>query len=136
MTRQTMQLASRLEYLVFTTIVISITLFVSGCTRKSGDTSNAQLITQTSQDAESSNPAAAPAPLAQAVPEAAAVVQADGQPDMAALNRVSRLWMIRNRRRPTSWDDFASNAGVQIPPPPPGKKYALSKDMRVTLVDR
>jgi hypothetical protein len=121
---------------IFATIMISIALFVSGCTRKSSDAANAQFITQTSQDVENSNPAAAPAPQAQAASEAASVVQADGQPDMAALNRVARLWMIRNRRRPTSWDDFAANAGVQIPLPPSGKKYALSRDMRVTLVDR
>jgi hypothetical protein len=44
--------------------------------------------------------------------------------------------MLRNRRRPTDWDDFAAHAGVQIPPPPSGKKYVLSKNMRVTLADQ
>jgi hypothetical protein len=104
--------------------ILTSTLIVSGCSRKSGDMSSSQAYDQTNQFTGQSGPSAAP------------VTQAAGQPDMAALDRAARLWMFQNRRRPTSWEDFAAHASVQIPPPPPGKKYVLSKDMRVTLVDR
>jgi hypothetical protein len=112
-------------------IMLAIALFVSGCSRKASDTSRSPA----SQDAGDVNPAAVSAPSAQPVPGTTSVAQADGQPDLAELNRVARFWMFRNRRRPTDWDDFAAHAGVQIPPAPPGKKYVLGQDMHVTLVD-
>lgn len=110
----------------------SIMMVVSGCSRKPGVTENSQANAQTNQVFQTAN-SVPPAPSA---PVSAAFVQVQGQPDMVALNRVARFWMLRNRRRPTDWDDFAAHAGVQIPPPPPGKKYVLSQDMRVTLVDQ
>jgi len=97
--------------------ILTAVLLASGCSRKSSETANSPANTQ-------------------AAAEAAPAVQAGGQADMAELDRVARVWMFRNHRRPTSWEDFAANAGVQIPPPPPGKKYVLSKDMRITLVDQ
>ena len=108
------------------------TLFVVGCSRNSGDMVSSQPNAQTNKVVEAAN-AISPT---QPTPAAVSIVQADGQPDMAALDRAARMWMFQNHRRPTSWDDFAAHASVQIPPPPPGKKYILSKDMRVTLVDR
>jgi len=120
-------------------IMLASTLFVSGCSRKSSDTANSQANAQTTQAIETANSAAPAQPGPAAVqpgPAAASIILADGQPDMAELNRVARLWILRNQRRPTSWENFAAHAGVQIPPPPPGKKFVLNKDMRVTLVDR
>jgi hypothetical protein len=113
-------------------LMLAIALFVSGCSQKSSTTFSSEA----NQEIGNTNPAAVTAPSAQPVPGTASVVQTDGQPDMAELNRVAKFWMFRNRRRPTGWDDFVANAGVQIPPPPPGKKYVLSQDMRVTLENR
>jgi len=42
---------------------------------------------------------------------------------------------MANRRVPKNFQDFASTAGVTIPPPPPGKKYMLSNDMHIILAD-
>jgi len=116
--------------------LLTITLFASGCSRKSSHVANSQGDAQTNPVVGTAPPAAAVAPPAQLAPVAVSVVQPDGQPNLAELNRVARMWMYRNHRRPANWDDFAANAGVPIPPPPPGKKYELSKSMRVTLVDR
>jgi len=91
--------------------MLAIALVASGCSRKTSHAAQSQPVAQTA-------------------------VQAESQPDMQALDQAARLWMIRNRRRPTDWDDFAAHAGIQIPPPPPGKKYYLTKDMRVLLEDR
>jgi hypothetical protein len=127
-----MRLFSKKILLIWAAIMLSSMLFVSGCSRKSSDAASFQSSAQTNQVGGTAN-AVSPG---QSAPAVASIAQADGQADMTELDRVARMWMFRNHRRPTSWDDFAANAGVQIPPPPPGKKYVLSRDMRVTLVDR
>ena len=113
-------------------ICAAITIAVSGCSQKSNVKDDSQADAHTNQVVENANPV----PPAPSTSISAPIVQIQGQVDMAGLNRVARFWMLRNRRRPTNWDDFVAHAGVQIPPPPPGKKYVLSKNMRVTLADQ
>jgi hypothetical protein len=50
----------------------------------------------------------------------------------AALTTALRRWMIAHKRAPTDFEEFS--AGMQIPPPPPGKKYIIGKNNRVELV--
>ena len=64
------------------------------------------------------------------------LVQADGQPDFAALNRTLKRWVFGHRRPPANFDEFAATAGVSIPPPPAGKKYVITKNMHVELANR
>lgn len=79
------------------------------------------------------------------VPEAPAEVQpqtlqvppdADAQTVVEELNRELRRWVMRNRRKPANFEEFVSTAQMQVPPPPPGKKYTLTSRMRIELVDR
>ena len=49
------------------------------------------------------------------------------------LNREVRRWVLRYRRLPKNFEDFAANSGLQIPPPPAGKKYVLDKKYHVIL---
>ena len=56
-------------------------------------------------------------------------------PNLAELNRQLRRWIVSNRRPPKSFEDFAANTTYQIPPPPPGKKYAIDRKMHVLLVN-
>ncbi len=56
-------------------------------------------------------------------------------PDLSELNRQLRRWIVRNRRPPKNFDDFASSCGFQIPSPPPGKKYSIDKQMHIVLVN-
>jgi hypothetical protein len=49
------------------------------------------------------------------------------------LNREVRRWILGHRRPPKNFEEFAGSTAVQIPPPPPGKKYVLDKSMHVTL---
>lgn len=56
--------------------------------------------------------------------------------DLVQLTREVRKWIVRNQRPPKSFEDFAAATTVAIPAPPPQKKYALTKEMRVILVNR
>ena len=115
-------------------LVLSFLLASTGCKKK------AEPVAQSIQD---SNPVVvvdqAPTPTSiqqPANPQAPPLVQADGQPDLGELKRDVIRWIVRNRRRPNNFEDFAATAGVPIPPPPAGKKYVLTQDMHVTLADR
>ena len=55
---------------------------------------------------------------------------------LAQLTREVRKWIVRHQRPPKSFEEFAASAAVQIPPAPPGKKFALGKQMRVIVVNR
>ena len=61
---------------------------------------------------------------------------ANAAPDLGQMQRALGMWLVRNRRVPANFDDFAATAGVPIPPPPPGKKYIITKRMQIQLVDR
>jgi hypothetical protein len=68
-----------------------------------------------------------------ASPEAASTY---GDEALAELTREVRRWIVATKQRPTSFEDFVANAKITVPPPPPGKKYELSKEMRVVLVNQ
>ena len=122
---------------VWAAVLLAGSLFVSGCSRKSSDTFDSQATTQTNQGVQTANPDAASASPGGSVLDAEPMVLANGQPNMDQLNRVARAWLLRNSRRPADWADFVAHAGVQIPPPPPGKKYVLDTHrMHVTLENR
>jgi len=65
-------------------------------------------------------------------------VPRDATPDavLDELNRELRRWLIRNQRRPASFEEFVSTSQMQVPAAPPGKKYTLSKETRIVLVDQ
>jgi hypothetical protein len=69
-------------------------------------------------------------------PPGTPLTQADGAVDMPELQRTVIRWVVANRRRPNSFEDFAATAGVPIPPPPAGKKYTITHDLHVQLVNR
>jgi hypothetical protein len=57
-------------------------------------------------------------------------------PALADLTRDLRRWIVKSKQRPASFEDLVAKAGLQPPAPPAGKKYAISPEMRVVLVDR
>jgi len=59
-----------------------------------------------------------------------------GDADLARLTRDLRRWIVKSKERPTSFEDYAAKAQVVAPAAPAGKKFALSKEMRVVLVDQ
>lgn len=67
----------------------------------------------------------------------APVVAPDGEPDLVELNRSLLRWVMVNRRKPASFEDFAATANVTIPPPPAGKKYMINPStMHIVLVNK
>lgn len=120
-------------------LVLGAAIIAAGCGKKSEKpSSSAAPPLQTTQDTP--QPAApGPAVNSQSVPVAPAATAAgatNAAPDLPELRRALARWLVRNRRPPANFEDFAATAGVVIPPPPPGKKYFLTKDMHIELVDR
>jgi hypothetical protein len=80
-----------------------------------------------------SAPPAAPAPL-EPPPGTAVETPQLKSGDVDQLTFELRKFVIANRRRPRDFQDFAASSGLQIPPPPAGKKYAINgSTMRVYL---
>jgi hypothetical protein len=113
-------------------VIAVLSLSVTGC-GKSKPPVVAQAPDQnTNQTAETIPVYQPPTP---AVP-ATEAVQPPAEPDLKELDRSLLRWILGNRRRPQSFEDFAATAGVTIPPPPAGKKYIIGKDMHIQLVNR
>jgi hypothetical protein len=107
-------------------------VFVCGC--DTDDTTAETLPPLTPEEAAKmpGPPTVADHPLKQPSP----VKQPDGSVDMAELNRYLLRWVVANQRRPASFEEFAASAGAQIPPPPAGKKYVITREMRIALENR
>jgi hypothetical protein len=102
-----------------------------GCSKKAEANAPAPAATnQTQADGAPIGPPEMPAPQVQPGTPPPTVS------DPAELNRELRKWILRNRRTPKDFNDFASTAGIQVPPPPEGKRYAIDKTMHVVLVKR
>jgi len=110
-------------------LVVGVLIF-AGCSKTkvpAAETSAPESV----QPAGTDHPAAA-GTTAAAAP--AVVAAPTGEPDLKDLDRSLLRWILKNRRRPASFEDFAATAGVAIPPAPAGKKYVLAKNMHIQLV--
>ena len=96
-------------------------------------------------EAVSSPPPEAHAPMAQAdlaigdsnsLPRLEVSPTAELDVVLAQLTREVRKWIVRHQRPPKDFEEFAASAAIQIPSAPAGKKFALSKPMRVIVVNR
>jgi hypothetical protein len=72
--------------------------------------------------------------VTQGSPPRATGTEADAQ--LAELTRELRRWIVQTKQRPASFEEFVAGAKIAVPPPPPGRKYVISKEMRVVLADR
>jgi hypothetical protein len=114
--------------------LLALALVVCGCGRKKSLA--AAKSSDATQAPSSTQPATgAPGPGPQALRQPETIAQPDGQTDLHALNRCLVRWLIANKRRPKDFADFAATAGVTIPPPPSGKKYAIGSNMHIVLVN-
>jgi hypothetical protein len=106
--------------------ILMAAMFAAGCGK--GHSSTAQA--PASPPVEVSNPPPAAAPQAPQYPLAPVVIATgpDGTPDLRALNQAYIGWIVQYRRRPKDLDEFVTLSGIQLPPPPAGKKYVIDKN--------
>lgn len=69
----------------------------------------------------------------QAAPPAKA--DPDSGVDLAQMTRDLRRWVFSSKQRPATFEQYASDAKLKVPAAPAGKKFAISQEMRVVLVD-
>ena len=70
--------------------------------------------------------------------EASNAVTIDAADTTAALQQLSlelRKYVVRTRTVPRNFDEFVSRSGLQVPPPPAGKKFII-QGQAVVLVKR
>ena len=83
------------------------------------------------------DPAEVPPPPASTQAVATATqAAAPTAPNLDEITRQLRRWILKNQRPPKNFEDFASTTSYQIPPPPPGKKYVINRQMHVVLENR
>jgi len=82
-----------------------------------------------------SNTAALPVYTPPAAPTVVAA-NADGAPDLKQMTHSLRGWIARTHIVPKSFDDFVTQANIQFPPPPAGKKFVIGKRMIVELANQ
>jgi hypothetical protein len=103
--------------------IVAAALFFSGCSKSKSPTVQAPA---PSPVADSQTPAL---PSALQHTSAPVVIAAgpEGGADLMQLNHTYVGWVLQNRRRPNSFDEFVAQSGVRVPPPPAGKKYVIDK---------
>jgi hypothetical protein len=86
--------------------------------------------------AATTTPADSPANQMQpALPAVSVNAGQNGPTQVQSLNRAMMGWVMKNHRRPQTFQEFASTVGFQIPDPPAGKKYALNQNGFIILVN-
>jgi hypothetical protein len=127
--------STRGQVLYFVLVLAATTLAVGCGKAKSSATESPASSAQNIKQAETDHMPVY-TPTAASVVAAAPNVASNAAPDLAELNRDLLRWILRNRRKPASFEDFSATAGVVIPPPPAGKRYVIAKDMHIQLVER
>jgi len=105
--------------------------FVVGCNKRTQTPSTAL------PSAQAQTNSTQPAPTTQQTIQPGQVTDGatNAMPDLRPLNRALLGWIVQNRRRPISFEEFAASAKIAIPPPPPGKKYIIDSRGLISLVD-
>ena len=73
------------------------------------------------------NPPATPAAIAP---------DADGGVDLKELNHAYIGWIVQNRHRPKTYEEFVTMSGIQVPAAPAGKKFVIDGNGFIALVNR
>jgi hypothetical protein len=88
-----------------------------------------------SSDSASAPQTPSPVPIPVQSPQPTATTNASSLTSLQWLNRAMVGWMRENHRHPRDFEEFASTSNIQIPNPPPGKKYAFNNRGFIVLVD-
>jgi hypothetical protein len=124
-------------------LALVVVMFAAGCGKKASPVPLAtNAVTNTSDAAQppTQQPAqnAVTTPVAPPAPPVNLAASANAEPGDPALQRLNQAvigFRMQNHRNPSSVAEIVSASGIQLPPPPPGKKYAFSNRGLVVLVD-
>ncbi|HTV40574.1 MAG TPA: hypothetical protein VMF08_08365 [Candidatus Sulfotelmatobacter sp.] len=119
--------------------LVFIAAVAAGCSKSSSQPAPPPPVPTPSADSApvSSTPAPVPvpAPAPMANPSPMTTTNSGSLTTLQILNRAMVGWMRKNGRHPQNFEDFARSANIQIPDPPPGKKYTLNGRGFIVLVD-
>ncbi len=130
---------------IYLALVLGTALFATGCGKsKAPATPTPPAPAPSAQQADTNQAEASQAavntppapPEMPAPPTVTTNAAANAAPDLGQMQRALGRWLVSNRRTPANFEEFAATAGITIPPPPPGKKYIITKRMQIQLVDR
>ncbi len=115
------------------TLMLAVGLFMAGCGGEAPDSAPPPSGAGASQDVSRHAPVAP----TQVQPQTLQVPQgADPSMVLAEMNRELKRWIVRNRRVPANFEEFVASSQMQVPPPPAGKKYTLTREMKIELTKR
>ena len=122
---------------LYLALILGVAMFAAGCGKKESAAPSATTAApQQTATPETANPNTAAATATNRPVYIPSMSAADtGTPVLQQLNLSVIQYRMQNHRNPTSVEELAAFAGVQIPPPPPGKKYAFNKRGLIVLVD-
>ncbi len=126
--------------------VLAGALFAAGCHKAQDAAAPPPAPVAAAADTNASTPPLPPPPgppatpprpqqMAPSDPNYESPVKANGEPDLHVLDHSMLRWRFDHGKIPASFAEFAASADVQIPPPPPGKMYALGQYGHVILVN-
>ena len=115
--------------LLAASVALALPLLCGSCSKKNDTVARSA---PAPTPASESTTAAPPTVASTFVPATAT----NAMPDLRPLNHALLIWIVHNRRHPSSFEEFAANAGIQIPPPPPDKKYIIDSRGLISLVNR
>jgi len=126
-------------------LVLGTAIFCAGCGKKESPTpvssNTPSSLATNAPDAAPSVTPDNPTPAAAAVPsppkvDLAEAAKSDAElPAIVQLNRTILGFRMQYGRNPNSVEEAESAAGIQLPSPPAGKKYAFNKRGLIALVD-
>jgi len=122
---------------LYLALIWGVAMFATGCGKKESAAPSATTVAPEQTATQETAAATAPShPVyTPPMPTAAAANADNGLTVLQQLNRSVIQYRIQNHRNPTSVEEVAAFAGVQVPPPPPGKKYVFNGKGFVVLVD-
>ena len=113
--------------------IMAAAFLLTGCGKKQEP---AQPAVQTNTSVPSSQLGIPTTPTPVVVVTSPSITNTNKEPNLDGLSYAVHAWITGYHRVPKDFEEFAATANCQIPPPPPGKKYALGAKHHVILVDR
>ena len=121
---------------LYLALIWGVAMFATGCGKKESAAPSATTVAPEQTATQETAAATAPSQPVHTPVSATAAANADnGLTVLQQMNRSVIQYRIQNHRNPTSVEEVAAFAGVQVPPPPPGKKYVFNGKGFVVLVD-